>query len=75
MDEGDQRHAELPRPYGSDHGGGEGIFQSNAKLESKLEKLAQWRLDPSLIKLSDDGPDFIGAQESPEMRWMTKRNK
>ncbi|KIO23038.1 hypothetical protein M407DRAFT_27460 [Tulasnella calospora MUT 4182] len=33
MDEGDHRHAELPRPYGSDHGGGESIFQPNAKLD------------------------------------------
>ncbi|KAG8916974.1 hypothetical protein FRC01_002745 [Tulasnella sp. 417] len=29
--------------------------------EGKLEKLAQWRLDPSLIELSDDGPEFIGG--------------
>ncbi|KAG9041060.1 hypothetical protein FS837_012778 [Tulasnella sp. UAMH 9824] len=61
MDESEHRHAEHCPPSGSDDADNEGQFQPRAKWRIKLEKLAQWRIDPSLIKLSTDGPDFVGG--------------
>ncbi|KAG9050005.1 hypothetical protein FS837_008185 [Tulasnella sp. UAMH 9824] len=37
------------------------VFFHSAKLRNKLEKLAQWRVDPSLIEFPPDSREFTGG--------------
>ncbi|KAG9050004.1 hypothetical protein FS837_008184 [Tulasnella sp. UAMH 9824] len=37
------------------------VFLHSSKLRNKLEKLAQWRIDPSLIEIPGDAREFHGG--------------
>ncbi|KAG8929368.1 hypothetical protein FRC01_004444 [Tulasnella sp. 417] len=45
----------------SDPGGAAGRFQPSAKLMNKMEKLAKWRIDPSLIEFPKDAEELHGG--------------
>ncbi|KAG8966830.1 hypothetical protein FRC05_002393 [Tulasnella sp. 425] len=42
-------------------GDGGSPFQPSAKLRAKLERLAQWRIDPSLIEFPGGASEFRGG--------------
>ncbi|KAG9050006.1 hypothetical protein FS837_008186 [Tulasnella sp. UAMH 9824] len=37
------------------------VLLHSSKLRNKLEKLAQWRIDPSLIEFPQNAPEFFGG--------------
>ncbi|KAG9038128.1 hypothetical protein FS837_001297, partial [Tulasnella sp. UAMH 9824] len=49
------------RSSGCDEGGASGQFQPSAKLAEKMQKLAKWRIDPSLIDFPKDTPELHGG--------------
>ncbi|KIO22414.1 hypothetical protein M407DRAFT_28062, partial [Tulasnella calospora MUT 4182] len=53
-----------PTPFqacGSDQGDSSSVFLHSSKLRNKLEKVARWRIDPSLIDFSRDAREFRGG--------------
>ncbi|KIO20490.1 hypothetical protein M407DRAFT_29897 [Tulasnella calospora MUT 4182] len=46
---------------GSGQGVSSSVFLHSSKLRNKLEKLAQWRIDPSLIDFPENSREFRGG--------------
>ncbi|KIO19629.1 hypothetical protein M407DRAFT_146345 [Tulasnella calospora MUT 4182] len=70
-----KEHAPSP-PYapGSDQGDSSSVFLHSSKLRNKLEKLARWRIDPSLIAFSGDAREFRGGFATVSQAFLAPRS-
>ncbi|KIO25821.1 hypothetical protein M407DRAFT_24875 [Tulasnella calospora MUT 4182] len=55
----DKDHGSAADPSGQ--GNSSSVLLHSSKLRNKLEKLAQWRIDPSLIDFSENAREFRGG--------------
>ncbi|KIO29011.1 hypothetical protein M407DRAFT_21910 [Tulasnella calospora MUT 4182] len=61
MQDNEHNPADTIRAPGSDHEDPSGKVQLSANTTRRLEKLAQWRIDPSFIKFPEGAPEFEGG--------------
>ncbi|KAG8964470.1 hypothetical protein FRC00_002250 [Tulasnella sp. 408] len=61
MQQDDSYDANSNRSLEPKQGGATGRFQPSAKLMEKVEKLAKWRIDPSLIEFPKDATELQGG--------------
>ncbi|KAG9020083.1 hypothetical protein FS837_008605, partial [Tulasnella sp. UAMH 9824] len=61
MQKDDSYDANSNRSSGCDKGGAPGQFQPSVKLAEKMQKLAKWRIDPSLIDFPKGAPELHGG--------------
>ncbi|KIO33115.1 hypothetical protein M407DRAFT_17980 [Tulasnella calospora MUT 4182] len=74
MQEDDSHDANSNRAPGCDQGGAAGRFQPSAKLIEKMEQLAKWRIDPSLIEFPEDADELQGGHATVSRAFLNPSN-
>ncbi|KIO33113.1 hypothetical protein M407DRAFT_17978 [Tulasnella calospora MUT 4182] len=74
MQEDDSHDANSNRAPGCDQGGAAGRFQPSAKLIEKMEQLAKWRIDPSLIEFPEDAGELQGGHATVSRAFLNPSN-
>ncbi|KIO23327.1 hypothetical protein M407DRAFT_27175 [Tulasnella calospora MUT 4182] len=59
--QGNEKQDVNARPSGSEQGGSSGTPHLSAKLRNKIDKLAKWQVDPSLIEFLKDTRELHGG--------------
>ncbi|KIO19638.1 hypothetical protein M407DRAFT_30709 [Tulasnella calospora MUT 4182] len=74
MQENKEHAPSPPQAPGSDQGDSHSVFLQSFKLRNKLEKLARWRIDPSLIAFSGDAREFRGGFATVSQAFLAPRS-
>ncbi|KIO22979.1 hypothetical protein M407DRAFT_27548 [Tulasnella calospora MUT 4182] len=74
MQENKEHAPSPPQAPGSDQGDSTSVFLQSFKLRTKLEKLARWRIDPSLIAFSGDAREFRGGFATVSQAFLAPRS-
>ncbi|KAG8921275.1 hypothetical protein FRC01_000325 [Tulasnella sp. 417] len=61
MEESKEHTADAPHASRSGQGDSQTVMLHSSKLRKKLDRLAQWRIDPSLIEFPPDAREFRGG--------------